>query len=1215
MAVGRRTVQKKAADRSIGPGRTVGLTKATDANRGARGQFPHTNLTPPTPRDTVANGSQLPGTAVTTPVELIVGPARSGKAGRVLAAYRRALAGAAPGRALMLVPTGLRRRRTQSLLLAAAETGVLLAPNILTLPEVAERLLTAAGRTVRRIHGLARRQVIRNCLDALDEKAAAPLGEVRTAPGLVDALDALFRELKAARVEPDAFARALAGTLRTPRNRLLALLYTAYQRRLQDLDVYDDQGRFWHAAALLADGEFGPFADLDLLAVDGFQHFDPAQLDVIQALSQRARRTLITLTWDPARPDLFAVTGRTREHLRDRFGDRLTETVSAEPAGLPADLERIRTRLFLAPGEEGDAARRPPAEGQLCVVRAAGRTREVEEVARRAVDLVRDGATEPASIAVIARSLETYAPLVRQVFPQYGLPFRVEAGVPPAVEAGVPLSDVPVVRAAMAMVRLQAEDYAFRAVARLLQSTYFRPEAFGATPEAARAAVRLARDAGVWTGREAYGRGFAYLRGLLKRDAAAVDDFGDAVVSPEHRAERAAEIDRAEALLGRVFADTALPTSATRRAFADALRQMIQAAGLPETARSHPEPELRARDLQALAGLETVLREVTILDTADGQAVSLTAFLDEVRRGLDEETIDPPEPADAPVVVLDARRATDPTFDHVFLVGLAEKAFPRRGRRHPFFSDAERGDLRRRGVDLADAGHDAEEEMLRFYLAATRAGRSLTLSYPSLDPAGRPQLPSHYVEEVKGLFADTGEASTVPEAEVGVRDLDLPAEAARSRRELLAATLFALWGPGANPEIDRDLAVLSALASDGPAVETALAGLAAEWERARGERFGRFDGCLDAADILDELCRRFPGASSMSARRLERFGKCPFAFLAGEVLGLAPKQEPSPDLAPMDLGLITHGVLERFFRAVGEHPDLAGRITEETCETALALLEETAEAYFGRLEGAGRVGSPALWSVQRRTILRDLRGLVAWHAENLGGWRVAETEYAFGTSDAGAPPVTVPTDHGPLRLRGRIDRIDRGPDDAGGVQIVDYKSGTSAPGQRDMRDGTSFQLPLYLMAAEALLGPAPPGRGSASPGRRPAAEDAPDTGPYTPARAFFLPVRNPGFRSTLSTKATEGHPNGTAGPARDRAAAYMRQFIEAIRRGRFPVYPRASCGRCDFAGICRYAEWQSQRKWQASPIPSLALIPESEDETGADAPGTAPHGPDEKGGA
>lgn len=1095
---------------------------------------------------------------VTTPVDLIVGPARSGKAARVLAAYRDALAAQGPGSALMLVPTALRQRRTENRLLAGSPSGVLIAPHILTLPTLANRLLDAAGRTVRRIGDLARRRVIHDCLAGLPAKEATVLGEVRSAPGLIDALDALFRELKAARVEPDAFGRALAGPLRTPRNRLLARLYDAYQKRLQALDVYDDQGRFWHAAALLADGEFGPFGNLALLAVDGFQRFDPAQMEVIEALSARAERTLITLPWAPDRPALFGVTGRTRDRLRARFGDRLTEVVCHEPPpdGLPADLERIRMHLFRETAEDAD---RPAVQGHVSVIRAAGRTREVEAVARSIVDLVRGGAGVCDSIAVIARSLADYAPLVRQVFPRYGLPFRVDARVP--------LTAVPVVRAAMALIRLQARDYAFRSVAGLLQSGYFRPAAFGGTAADARAAVRLARDAGVWTGRDAYGRGFAALRGKLARRADAVDEAGEPVLTTDRRAHDEAEISRAEALLSRVFQATALPGAATRRQFAQTFRAMIAKAGLWQIACTHEHETLRARDLKALAGLDNVLEEVARLDDPDDEAVAPAEFVSEVERGLGDETIDSDEPADAPVLVLDADRCRALSFRHVFVVGLSEKAFPRRGARHPFFGDADRTMLRTRHVDLADTGHAAQDEMLRFYLAVTRAEDTLTLAYPSLDPSRRPQLPSHYLEEVRGLFAEAATGPTVPQQEIGVRDLDLPASEARSRPELLAASVFALWGPGENPHINRDLAVLEALAANGPAVETALAGLAAEWQREHGDCFGPFDGCLSAPDILEDLCRRYPGESPLSAGRLERFGRCPFAFLAGDLLGLEPREDPSAELAPLALGTIVHGLLERFFRAAATHKTLEGRVTEDTLVPALALLEETAATYFASLEARGDVGSPALWSVQRRNLLRDVRAVLTWHAANLPNWRVTETERDFG--DAASLPVTVPTNHGLLRLRGRIDRIDRGPGDKG-YQVVDYKLGASTASRKDMAAGTSFQLPVYLMAAQALLGPP--------------ADDA-------PARAFFLPVRKPGLKATLSTKATKSHPNGTAGPAQDRAAEYIRRFVDAIRGGRFPVYPRGDCSEyCGAAGICRYAAWQSDRKWDAAPIAELDII-------------------------
>jgi len=1108
---------------------------------------------------------------VASPVELIVGPARSGKGRYVLAAYRDALAEAGPRRALMLVPTAIRRRATESRLLAAQAAGVLVQPQVFTLPDLADRLLTAAGSTVRRVTQLARRQVIRECLDALGGRDAALLGDVRATPGLVGALDELFRELKQARVEPDAFGRALQGPLRSPRNRLIARLYDAYQKALHARDVYDDAGQFWHAAALVAEGKFGPFGDLALLVVDGFQDFAPAQLDVLDALSRRSRRTLITLTWEPECPNLFGVTGRTRDRLRERFGKRLGETVLDDPSDLPGDLERVRRGLF----RFSDASTALPATGAVSVIRAAGRTREVEAVARRCAGLVRGGATEPATVAVLARSLEAYAPLVREIFPRYGFACRIQRG--PA------LRDCPVVRAAMALVRLQVEDYSFRSVARLLRSNYFVPAAFGTDGDTARAAVRLARDAGVFKGRDAYFKGLDSLRSRLQRESVVLDDSGDPVLEPEQVAGRCEEIGRAEQLLRRLFDRLALPPEAARRVFADRLREMLHAAGLWDAARADPQPERRARDLKALAALEDVLDEVALLDDPGGSKVPLGEFLDEVTHGLGVATIASAEPSDAPVVVLDVYGSRALSFEHVFVIGLSEKEFPRRGRRHPFFDDAERDDLRRRRVDLADTGHAAQQEMLLFYLAATRARQTLTLSYPALDSRGRATLPSHYLEELKGLFAAGPDGEVLPVTDVGTRDLDLPPGDVRAERELLVQAMASLWGPGGSRHIDADLAVLSELLAHGPAAETALSGLAAEWEREHGDAFGPFDGCLGAGAILEELCRRFPGETAMSARRLEAFGACPFAFLAGEVLGLRPIEEPSADLSPMRLGLIYHGLLERLFAAAAASKTLAGRVTDETLDQALALLEKTATAYFTDLEKGARLGSPALWEVQKRNILRDVRGLLRWHARSLADWRAAYTEIAFGCGKreveppGRAEPIIRDTPHGDLRLRGRIDRIDLAADGSG-HQIIDYKSGTSAPTAGDMQAGTSFQLPLYLWAADELLN----GGG----GR---------------AEAFFLPVRNPGRKGRLARSDSKGEPDPKFDEALDRADEYIRRFIDAMRLGRYPVYPRTGCpGRCDFNGICRFAEWRIQRKWQANPIPELALLADAAGDGGED---------------
>ena len=781
-------------------------------------------------------------------VELIVGPARSGKGRRVLAAYLEALGRSEPGRCLMLVPTALRRRATESRLLAAQPAGVLVAPQVLEFHELADRLLSAAGRPVRRISELARRQVIRQCLDGLDKKNSAVLGEARATPGLVHALDELFRELKAARVEPDAFGRALVGDLRTPRNRVLALLYDAYQKALQAREVYDDAGQFWHAAALVAEEKFGPFADLEILVADGFQDFAPAQLDMLEALSRRARRTIITLTWQPDRPNLFAVTGRTREQLRKRFGPRLSETMVDEPADLPADLDRVRSRLFGAAEEPP-----PPASGAIEIIRAAGRTREVEAVARRVAAVLARAAGRTPSIALVVRSLGPYAGLVRQIFPRYGIPFRVAAGRP--------LADCPVVRAAMALPRLQAEGYSFRALEAVVKSNYFAPAACGADAETARQAVRLAREANVWEGRENYARGLESLRGRVRREADALDDSGQPALPRDQQAERLAAIDRAAAMLERLFDLLALPAEGTRRALAERLRDVIRAAGLWDSAprgEARP-PEGQARDLKALAAMEEVLEEVALLDEAEGRPLALAEFLDEVSQGLALATIRAEEPEDAPVVVLDVLQARALSFDHVFLLGLAEKEFPRRGRRHPFFDDSERRFLRTKGVDLADADLDASHEMLLFYLAATRAREHLALvaSVPRLAGAadagqplhrgtGRPLCP----RPRRPAFAGRSGAGHGPRRPVAAAHRGGHAGPGGARRPSCAASANC-WPPPCSTSGDparptapptRTSRSSTPCCSRSAAAETALAGLAAEWEREHGERSARSTG-------------------------------------------------------------------------------------------------------------------------------------------------------------------------------------------------------------------------------------------------------------------------------------------------------------------------------------------------------------------------------------
>jgi RecB family exonuclease len=174
-------------------------------------------------------------------------------------------------------------------------------------------------------------------------------------------------------------------------------------------------------------------------------------------------------------------------------------------------------------------------------------------------------------------------------------------------------------------------------------------------------------------------------------------------------------------------------------------------------------------------------------------------------------------------------------------------------------------------------------------------------------------------------------------------------------------------------------------------------------------------------------------------------------------------------------------------------------------------------------------------------------------------------------------PIAVSGPHGPIRIRGRIDRIDLPADGTPGFQVIDYKTST-APTARDMAEGTSFQLPIYLWAAEALL---PHGQRG---GR---------------AGAFFLPIRSPRRVGAMASTDAQDRPNETFERTLARAAEYIRRFTDAMRRGQFIVYPRGARGcpeHCDFHEICRFAEWRIQRKWRLHPL--ALLEPIADDDAG-----------------
>jgi RecB family exonuclease len=144
-------------------------------------------------------------------------------------------------------------------------------------------------------------------------------------------------------------------------------------------------------------------------------------------------------------------------------------------------------------------------------------------------------------------------------------------------------------------------------------------------------------------------------------------------------------------------------------------------------------------------------------------------------------------------------------------------------------------------------------------------------------------------------------------------------------------------------------------------------------------------------------------------------------------------------------------------------------------------------------------------------------------------------------------PVALDAAGEPVRIRGKIDRVDRvAAGDRTGLLVVDYKTGRLL-GARYIDAGRSLQLPLYAAAAEDML-----------------AEES--------FGGAFHQVAEHKERHFSRLR----RPRGQEGPYDERLAAALAtvgRFVAGIRAGRFDALPTHECpSYCPYGQICHYSE-------------------------------------------
>jgi len=392
-------------------------------------------------------------------IKVIIAPAGSGKTTWAAKRVRELSA------ELMETPHVIVPSRIQAMAFrqALARAGGAIGVNVGTFEDLAREILGLTGIFNTRISETTQTRLLQNIVENCNLDY---YGGIKTLPGFIQITLKIIRELKGGGILPSQFAAAVKEMGDELRLSELAIIYSAYQKRLQDENWSDYIGEVWLAAEALESNPVLCSAWKSLL-IDGFDDLSPVQLRIILALKVQASDLMVTLTGtkdSTNRPLVHKRFQRVRELLADAD---VLEEIHLEEKGEEKSPDTLFSRLEgnLFKMEEENLIEN---DGELQMAAVPDREAEVRFALRWIKSTIVKDNIHPGQIALLTRNLEPYRKIIYRVASEFGIPVQVRGGMP--------LIENPAIASFFDMlkgVKSGKEQYNWRAVVDAWRSPYF----------------------------------------------------------------------------------------------------------------------------------------------------------------------------------------------------------------------------------------------------------------------------------------------------------------------------------------------------------------------------------------------------------------------------------------------------------------------------------------------------------------------------------------------------------------------------------------------------------------------------------------------------------------------------------------------------------------------------------------------------------------------
>ncbi len=895
----------------------------------------------------------------------------------------------------------------------------------------------------------------------------------------------------------------------------IAFIYSKYLQSTTGVSAYE-VGDVYQRVIALGKEKFREifasiYPDVENVIVTGFDEFSPPEIEILNILSDLENvKTFIDFDYDSSNGFLFSHLNDCYEALKNK-GFRAIEDVS--PAGNDKFTSFVRSFLFKNVEKQNERYK-----DNLFLIPAENREEEIKLIAKAIKENLTEGTAKPNEICVAFNSITSYSQIVRDVFKSYGIPFNLTDRITPDKTAPA--------TAVINLLEIIETNYYYKNILRAFSSgfVYLPGVNIGAIQAAARS-LKLTVGLSNW-------------KTQLNQNIFGNENSTEASIFKE----ALKSIKSIEKLLSPFSKELTIGEFLTE------LKKLIKEVKLDSLLFKGDDAQQEI-NIKSLSGLIEAAEEVfTLIEIKEGKGEKFTLefFLDRLRTIARSARFNVKERPEYGVLVTSVKEIRGLSFKVLFVGGMVDKDFPVRYRPEIF---------KPKTFAKNEERHLTEQRYL-FYQALKARRNKLYLTYPKRE-LKKELSPSSFLDDFKKLFAVT---------ELTPKDFE---NAYYSREELLKDFNLLVK----NNLTENILTLEEKFKIDTGKIKTLLDIDFSKLHRA--ENSAEYFGTLLRENIEDGENSKLKHYLAswrhrvFSVTQLETYAKCPFRFFLERILKVEILEEPKEEVERTEFGKILHKILFRFYVESSKKNLRLSNCSDEIFNRAKNLLFQIARDEINASKifesGLSFHDKEKILGINGREEDSILYKFLETERSDTDGFVPIYFEASFGAEKFSEELTLIskdPVKLGNVLLRGKIDRIEINESEKL-FNVVDYKTGGNASGLgKEIREGLSLQLPVYLYAANQFLG-----------------ED------YTGKEMIIYSLKykkddfgkNKINENSARKKASRDELVEVNKSLFDFVEEKVNEYVEKISQGKFPLSAVENreekvCKYCPFKSICRVAE-------------------------------------------